>query len=72
MVPELCCNEVTSILLYLRIKVDSRQSIEPLVWWTSGGTHITEITGSILVAAIIFSTSSHVSSAGQGTGSLAH
>ena len=53
----LVCNEVTSILLYLRIKVDSRQSIEPLVWWTSGGTHIPEITCSILV--IIFPTSSH-------------
>ena len=51
---------VTSILLYLRIKVDSRQSIEPLVWWTSGGTHIPEITGSILVAVIIFPTSSHL------------
>jgi hypothetical protein len=40
-----CCDivtklRVTSILLYLRIKVDFRQSIEPLVWWTSGGTHI--------------------------------
>jgi hypothetical protein len=45
---------VTSILLYLRIKVDSRQSIEPLVWWTRGGTHILEITGSILVAVIIY------------------
>jgi hypothetical protein len=54
------CNEVTSIE-YLRIKVDSRsQSIEPLVWWTSGGTRIPEITGSILVAVIIFPTSSHL------------
>jgi hypothetical protein len=51
---------VTSILLYLRIKVDFRQSIKPLVWWTSGGTHIPEFIGSILVAVIIFLTSSHL------------
>jgi hypothetical protein len=56
---------VTSVLLYLWIKVDSRQSIEPLVWWASGGTHIPEITGSILVAVIIFPTSSQSTS--QGT-----
>jgi hypothetical protein len=37
----------------MRYEVDYHQSHERLVWWTGGGTHVPEVTGSILAAVII-------------------
>jgi len=37
----------------MRYEVDNHQSHERLVWWTGGGTHVPEVTGSILAAVII-------------------